>query len=141
MEISTNQLTTATLEGITPTKVFVVEADTQTPVTKQDAVDTSDAVETVTTVEASVESTVQEKQKESKEKLQEAVTQINEHVQNLQRTLQFTVDEGSGKDVVTVLDSETEEVIRQYPSDEILEIARRLAEHQEDVISLFNSKA
>ena len=141
MDISTNQVTTATLEGTTPTKVFVVEADKQTPVTKQDAVVASDVVETSTTAETSVESAVQERQKESKEELQAAVSQINDHVQNLQRTLQFTVDEESGKDVVTVLDKATEEVIRQYPSDEILEIARQLAEHQEDVISLFNSKA
>lgn len=137
MDTSTNQVITAALEGTTPTKVFDVEANKQASVAKQDAVDTSDAVEPSTTVESSF----QEKQEENKEELRDAVRQINEHVQNLQRTLQFTVDEESGKDVVTVLDSETDEIIRQYPSDEVLLIARYLAEHQEEVISLFNSKA
>ena len=74
----------------------------------------------------------------STEQLQQAVTQMNDHVQNLQRSLQFTVDELSGKDVVTVRDIETEEVIRQIPSEEALALARRLAEQRDDSISLFS---
>jgi flagellar protein FlaG len=42
---------------------------------------------------------------------------------------------------VTVLDKETEEVIRQFPSEEVLEIARRLSEEKDKAISLFNSQA
>jgi flagellar protein FlaG len=73
--------------------------------------------------------------------LETAVSNINDYVQNLQRSLQFTVDEASGKDIVTVLDTETEEVIRQFPSEEVLEIARRLNEERDKAISLFNSQA
>lgn len=74
--------------------------------------------------------------------LASAVSEINDYVQNIQRSLQFTVDEASGKDVVTVLDKDTEEVIRQFPSDEVLAIARQLAEQKgDDLIQLFNSKA
>jgi flagellar protein FlaG len=75
------------------------------------------------------------------ESLASAVSNINDYVQNLQRSLQFTVDEVSGKDIVTVLDKETDEVIRQYPSEEVLEIARRLSEEKDKAISLFNSQA
>ena len=42
------------------------------------------------------------------------------------RNLQFTVDEDTGIDVVKVIDTETEEVIRQFPSEEVLAIARAL---------------
>lgn len=75
------------------------------------------------------------------ESLESAVSNINDYVQNLQRSLQFTVDEATGKDIVTVLDKETEEVIRQFPSEEVLEIARRLSEEKDKAISLFNSQA
>jgi flagellar protein FlaG len=94
-----------------------------------------------TTVERAVASqseTVSNKQQE--QNLQGAVSDINNYVQNLQRSLLFTVDEESGKDVVTVLDTETEEVIRQYPSEEVLVIARRLAEQGDEALNLFSSR-
>jgi len=58
--------------------------------------------------------------------LQSALNKMTEHVQNLQRALQFSVDEESGETVVKVVDSETKEVIRQIPSEELLAIANRL---------------
>jgi len=58
--------------------------------------------------------------------LQTALSKMTEHVQNLQRALQFSVDEESGETIVKVVDSETKEVIRQIPSEELLAIASRL---------------
>ncbi len=58
--------------------------------------------------------------------LQSALSHLTEHVQNLQRALEFSVDKESGETVVTVVDSETKEVIRQIPSEELLAIANRL---------------
>jgi flagellar protein FlaG len=58
--------------------------------------------------------------------LTRAVSDINEYVQNVQRDLRFSIDEDSGHTVITVLDSETEEVIRQIPAEEVLAIARNL---------------
>jgi len=55
-----------------------------------------------------------------------ALQSVSEHVQNTQRTLQFSVDKASGSTVVKVIDSETKEVIRQIPSEEMLVIANRL---------------
>jgi flagellar protein FlaG len=43
-------------------------------------------------------------------------------VQKLDRKLEFTVDDSSGDTVVKVIDSETDKLIRQIPSDEILRI-------------------
>jgi flagellar protein FlaG len=59
-------------------------------------------------------------------KLEQALGNVTAHVQNLHRSLHFSVDEKSGETVVRVVDSETQEVIRQIPSEELLAIADRL---------------
>ncbi|MFW2133977.1 flagellar protein FlaG [Ectothiorhodospira haloalkaliphila] len=68
----------------------------------------------------------------SGEKLEEqvdnAVDRINDFVQIVQRDLQFAVDDATGKTIVKVFDSQTEELIRQLPPDELLAIAEHLAE-------------
>ena len=64
-----------------------------------------------------------------------AVEDISRHVQNVQRNLSFTIDEDSGSTVVKVIDSVSEEVIRQYPSEEILEIRRHLSEMSGDELT------
>ncbi len=58
--------------------------------------------------------------------LQQAVGQLNTYAQNLNRALQFRVDRDSGETVVRVLDSTTDEVIRQIPTEEVLTIANRM---------------
>lgn len=58
--------------------------------------------------------------------VKQASEQINEVLRQFERNLQFTVDEDTGIDVVRVIDTETEEVIRQFPSEEVLAIAKAL---------------
>ena len=90
------------------------------------------------------EDTEKQKKTESAENLQVAVSQINDHVQNLQRNLLFTVDEVTGENVVTVVDSQSEEVIRQIPSEEALDMARRLTgyiENEAARLQLFSTLA
>jgi flagellar protein FlaG len=62
------------------------------------------------------------------EQLQQAVREINSVVQNLQRDLQFKVDTESGMTVISVIDSETKEVIRQLPPEDVLKRAKRMDE-------------
>lgn len=38
----------------------------------------------------------------------------------------FQVDESSGKTIIRIIDTETKEVIRQFPPDELLQIVRNL---------------
>jgi flagellar protein FlaG len=63
--------------------------------------------------------------------LEEVVSNINSYVQNINRDLQFSVDETTERVVIKVLDSETEEVIREIPSEEALALAKFLTEQQE----------
>ncbi|NOR71179.1 MAG: hypothetical protein GQ532_16015 [Methylomarinum sp.] len=80
------------------------------------------------------------------EDLSSAIAKISEHIQNVQRDLVFSVDEESGRNVVTIKDARSDEVIRQYPSEEILSLARNLSEQldegdKEKTVSLFSSTA
>lgn len=58
--------------------------------------------------------------------VKQAADQINALAQQFNRNLQFTVDDDTGINVVQVIDTETEEVIRQIPTEEILAIAKAL---------------
>tara|TARA_R110002124_G_scaffold79336_2_gene211023 strand:+ start:13206 stop:13598 length:393 start_codon:yes stop_codon:yes gene_type:complete len=57
-----------------------------------------------------------------------AVSHISDHVQQISRDLQFKVDETTGSTVVTVIDSESKEIIRQIPREEAVALAHYLAE-------------
>ncbi|MDK8463874.1 flagellar protein FlaG [Marinobacter sp. SS13-12] len=73
-----------------------------------------------------------------REQLDDAVSQLNDFVQTVQRDLQFEVDNELGQTVVKVVDQSTQEVIRQIPD----EVALRLAENlqQDEPLTLFNIK-
>lgn len=66
--------------------------------------------------------------------LAQAVNDINGHIQNLQRDLQFSIDDDSGQTVIKVIDSESKEVIRQIPPEEVLAMADRMADMHEGLI-------
>ncbi len=67
----------------------------------------------------------------SQEALENVVSQLNAYIQNTQRDMDFSVDEATGRVIVKVIDSESEEVIRQIPSEEMLAISRHLMESLE----------
>lgn len=68
----------------------------------------------------------EETEKVTDEKVAEAVSNLNDYVQVIRRELQFSVDRESGRTVVTVVDAETGEKIRQIPREEVLALARHL---------------
>ena len=67
----------------------------------------------------------------SQEALEKVVHQLNAYIQNTQRDMDFSVDGSTGRVVVKVIDSESEQVIRQIPSEEMLAISRHLIESLE----------
>lgn len=58
--------------------------------------------------------------------VEQAVEKIQEAVNSLAQNLRFSIDEETGKTVIKVMDVQTEEVIRQIPSQEAIAIARTL---------------
>jgi len=69
-----------------------------------------------------------ERESSDKEAIEEKVSELNSFVQNIQRGIQFSVDEDSGHSVITVTDRETGDVIRTFPSEEMLAISAQLNE-------------
>lgn len=62
----------------------------------------------------------------NRQQLDEAVKAVNDFVKTVNNSLQFSVDGDTGKTVVKVIDSATKEVIKQFPSEEMLAIAKAL---------------
>lgn len=66
-----------------------------------------------------------------KKELNNAVKNVYGYVQNITRELNFSVDQELGKTVVTVVDEVSGDVIRQIPSEDMLELSRHLADVRE----------
>lgn len=74
----------------------------------------------------------------SDEQITLAVQNIQGAVENLAHNLRFSIDEDTGKTIIKVVDTHTDEVIRQFPTEQAIEIARTLDKVQG---LLFNDKA
>ncbi len=72
----------------------------------------------------------QENTATDKDSLSEMVEALNAKMQQMQRGLRFSVDDTSGRIIVKVVDLESEEVIRQIPSEEMLAIMKSTSETQ-----------
>ncbi len=62
----------------------------------------------------------------SKEQIDQAMAQVKGALPAVAQNLQFSLDEDTGRTVVKVVDSGTNEVIRQIPSEELLAISKAL---------------
>jgi len=58
--------------------------------------------------------------------VRDAVTAINRAAKSLNNSIQLSLDERSGRAIVRVVDSETGQLIRQIPTEEVLELRRAL---------------
>ena len=59
-------------------------------------------------------------------KIESVTRQIDSFLRSINRSLQFRVDEATGRMVVSICDAETGEVIRQVPGEDALRIAQRI---------------
>ncbi len=62
--------------------------------------------------------------------VEQAVQGANRFFKQISQNLEFSVDAGSGRSVTRLVDKETNTVIRQIPSEEMLDIARALDHFQ-----------
>jgi flagellar protein FlaG len=65
--------------------------------------------------------------------LENAVQEVESFLQTQNRNLAFSIDDETKRSVVTVKDSESGDVIRQIPSEEVLALAERIQDLQQDV--------
>ncbi|WP_339386099.1 flagellar protein FlaG [Vibrio caribbeanicus] len=95
---------------------------------KKEQVSTKEQSEQTTRfVEKAIE-IAQEREKLSRVEREKIVEQMNDFISSINKGLSFRVDEESGRDVVTIYEAETGDIIRQIPDEEMLEILRRLRE-------------
>ena len=67
--------------------------------------------------------------KETEQKdLEIVVSNINDFVQNIQRSVQFSISEDSGRTIIEVYDAASEELIREIPSEELQRISKAIEE-------------
>ncbi|MGM0767042.1 MAG: flagellar protein FlaG [Pseudomonadota bacterium] len=88
--------------------------------------------------ESSKAARLEARNEQQREQLDDAVTQLNDYVQTVQRDLKFEVNNELGETIVRVVDQDTQEVIRQIPDDVALRLAENL--QQDEPLTLFNAK-
>lgn len=71
--------------------------------------------------------------------LKKLTEELQKRVGGMDAQIQFSVDDTTGQSIIKVMDRATKEVIRQIPSEEMLQIARGLDRYQEGL--LVNNKA
>ena len=75
---------------------------------------------------------------------EEAAHEVSEFLNASKRGLEFSVDEKAGRTIVKVMDIKEEKVIRQIPTEEVLQLAQRVRELKEELSGktgmLFESK-
>lgn len=62
----------------------------------------------------------------SREQLDRAMGEVKKALAPVARNLQFSIDDETGRSIVKVVDASTNEVIRQFPSEELLAITRSI---------------
>ncbi|AMJ94645.1 flagellar biosynthesis protein FlaG [Alteromonas stellipolaris] len=72
-------------------------------------------------------------EEENQASLENAVQEVESFLQTQNRNLAFSIDDETKRSVVTVKDSESGDVIRQIPSEEVLALAERIQDLQQDV--------
>ena len=123
---------------VSPVKLETVPTESAKPAPKQEpiqVVDTevavAEAVKPRETIRVDTQSVM------SEQDLSTAIQSLNDMMSALDRNINFSVDPGTGKDVVRVTDSNTGKTIRQIPAQETLSFIQNL---DKMVGLLFDSK-
>jgi flagellar protein FlaG len=71
---------------------------------------------------------VDNKQPLTPEQLEKVAQQLQDFVGEMNRGLEFSVDKDSGRDVIKVIDKASGDLVRQYPSEEVLTLVAKLSD-------------
>jgi flagellar protein FlaG len=101
---------------------------------KQTDIDAKVVSRVISSTELKPSNVVQNSQP-TREVVAKAAEQIQSFVSSMGRNLSFSVDPSTGFHVVTVVNPETGEIIRQLPSEELLKIAQTLGNLNNALVS------
>lgn len=74
--------------------------------------------------------------------LESVVKQLNSYLENAGRSVSFSIHQDSGKTVIKVFNSGTDELIRQFPAEQALKLAEVMQASDNNISGLlFNSEA
>jgi flagellar protein FlaG len=62
------------------------------------------------------------------EQLQKVAQQLQDFVGEMNRGLEFSVDKDSGRDVIKVIDRSSGDLVKQFPSEEVLTLVAKLSD-------------
>ena len=65
----------------------------------------------------------------SEASVKQAIDDVNRFLESQDRSLRFSLDDDSGRTVVKVIDQSTEEVVRSFPSEEVLSVSKFIQEN------------
>jgi flagellar protein FlaG len=76
---------------------------------------------------ADLEAIDSKKEPLSIDELTKVAQQLQDFVSGMNKTLEFSVHEDSGRNVIKVIDKDSGDLVKQYPSEEVLDIVSKLA--------------
>ena len=99
-----------------------------TPVKANAAEDVELAKGSIKAVEQSNQAEAAEAEEQSPEVMQKLVEEMSNMMSVMRKGLAFKIDEDSGTNIVSVMDIDSGDVIRQIPNEEALKLAQKLSE-------------
>jgi flagellar protein FlaG len=109
-----NAVTNQTVSADAQTKMAPVQSQKETPIEIPD--------------NPTIDDIVAKRVEINKMELEKMVEQMNKFVNSVNKGLSFRIDEELGRNVVTIYEASSGEVIRQIPDEEMLVILKRLAD-------------
>ncbi|KFZ36908.1 hypothetical protein HR45_13995 [Shewanella mangrovi] len=114
--------------NVSPSSSTFVKSDSAAKTVQQMDVVDSKVVDNQNVSESDVAQSNQSEPESSQEQLSLIADQLSETMSMMRKGLAFRVDDDSGKNVVSVMDIESGDIIRQIPSEEALKLATKLSE-------------
>ncbi|SDK06197.1 flagellar protein FlaG [Ferrimonas sediminum] len=88
----------------------------------------AEQVEAVAADAVTATARTEEKKEAFDERVAEATRGMNEFFDSINKEIRFHIDEDTDRSVVKVIEANSGDVIRQIPSEEVLELAARMSE-------------
>ena len=72
-------------------------------------------------------------EKEDLEEIEKSFDEISEFMNLYNRNVNFSMDEKSDRTIIKVFDSDSRELIKQFPSEDLVKLAQKIRELRQDV--------
>ncbi|GHF80284.1 flagellar protein FlaG [Thalassotalea marina] len=75
----------------------------------------------------------QKSQQEEQEELEKAVETVSDFMSMYNRNVNFSLDEKSDKTIIKVFDADSKELIKQFPSEDLIKVAQKINGLRQDL--------